>query len=827
MKERVELKNGWEMKQAGEEAFRPVPYFPAQVQDILYEEGILPGEFRLGWCQKALFIGESDWIYRVFFEGRIGKNCRLILEGVDTVADVFLNGRLLGKCRDFYLSYQYEISDLLKTENCLEIYFKSPLQYLKRQLKDKTPEEGVLKCKYMRKPIHDFPPEGGDGGSSYQGAVPGFTPVGIYAPVYLEYFEQEEIRESFVQALLPDLKKGILNIQAKGNGYPDQLRISYVLCGTEHIEEIPVLGTAGKWEAAKEICIEDPPLWFPRGMGEQKLLEVVVSLWHEGKETDRIKSRVGFRKVEMQTPLDFVINKKKVRLFGGSLDPMQGYTHCYQKERAKRLFLLVENANMNTLRIWGEGIPLPEEFYEECDRRGILVWQEFFLGNGAYPEDEEIQQACIQEAEDLVTRLREHPCILLWCGGNETIMGAQFQGRRNYEYPVLSRGFPELLKRLDPGRYYHINSPSLGEWANDPREGDFHTYDCVWEYPYKDYPNFISEHIRVAPPVKHSLEKMLHGSLWDPELLPGGKYWEKDIFPKNWLERAHTGAMPQRKAAAYWEYYDADTPEELLYNMGMAYAAEIRRYGEQVRVGNRDPRVLRERSKGYFACKLADTWPKIYCAPIDFFQEVYIPYYGMKRMMAPELLCFQKEESIRLWYVNDTGEDRERRVEYGLFDLRTETYVRKEEKTIQVKQGSAALVKDFGEFAFFPKDCSLFAGFMAEGKTTGEVFIDYVDIERHLRFPEPELEIAVEGEVLWISARRFTRCVEILGEDQGDPFGWLFEDNYFDMLPGQRRGIRILGEKTKGILSVKSHYGKKKEIFWKRSGKNGTDLVKG
>lgn len=819
MKERVELKNGWELKRAGEDSWRPVRKFPAQVQDVLFEEGVLTEEFRLGWCSEALFIGESDWIYRTFFDGKAGKSCRLLLEGIDTVADVILNGKWLGRCQDFYLSYQYDISGLLVEKNCLEICFKSPLKHLQKLMEEKSVEEGVMKCKLMRKPIHDFPPEGESQGSNYQGAVPSFTPVGIYAPVYLEYFEEEEILESYVQAILQERKQGALKVQASGKGHPERVQVSYTLHGVEYIKEIPVPPAEDGWEICREILVEDPPLWFPRGMGEQNLLEIEVSLWNKGEKKDRVKTQVGFRKVEMKSPLDFVINGKKVRLFGGSLDPMQGYTHCYQKERAKRLFLLVENANMNTLRIWGEGIPLPQDFYKECDRRGILVWQEFFLGNGAYPEYEEIQQACIREAEVLVKRLREHPCILLWCGGNETIMGAQFQGRKDYDYPVLSQGFPKLLQKLDPQRYYHSNSPSLGEWANDPREGDFHTYDCVWEYPYKDYPNFISEHIRVAPPVKHSLEKMIHGPLWDSELLSRDRYWEKDIFPVNWLERSHEGAMPQRKTAAYWEFYEAETAEDLLYNMGAAYAREIRRYGEQVRVGNRDPRVIRERSKGYFACKLADTWPKIYCAPIDFFQEVYIPYYGMKRMMAPELLCFQREETIRLWYINDTGEDREGTVEYGLFDLTTETYIRKEQKYVRVKQGGARLVKDFGEFAFFSKDCILFASFVSEEKSQETVCIDYADIERHLRFPEPELEIAAEGDILWISARHFARCVEITGEDQGDPFGWLFEDNYFDMLPGQKRGIRILGEKSEGTLTVKSHYGKKKEIFWKRSRK--------
>lgn len=209
----------------------------------------------------------------------------------------------------------------------------------------------------------------------------------------------------------------------------------------------------------------------------------------------------------MPVPLAFIINGKKVRLWGGSMDPMQGYTHCYQKERAERIFDMVENANMNTLRIWGEGIPLPDEFYEEADRRGILIWQEFFMGHGAYPDNEEYGMKCVKEAEVLVRRLRHHASLLMWCGGNETIMGAELIGKYPFGDWIAKSAFPEMLRRLDPERYYHVNSPYGGEWTNDPREGDSHTYECIWEYPYQEYPNFLSESIRTAPPARYSLEK--------------------------------------------------------------------------------------------------------------------------------------------------------------------------------------------------------------------------------------------------------------------------------------------------------------------------------
>lgn len=518
----------------------------------------------------------------------------------------------------------------------------------------------------------------------------------------------------------------------------------------------------------------------------------------------------------MEVPFAYHINGKKVRLFGGSLDPLQGYTHCYQPDREQRLFEMVENANMNTLRIWGEGIPLPDEFYDECDKRGILIWQEFFLGHGAYPDSEKIRDFCKKEAEYLVRRLRHHPSLLLWCGGNETLMGAEFQGSNPYGKEIFLEDFPEIVERLDKSRYYHPNSPYGGEWANDPREGDLHTYDCVWEYPYKSYPNFISEHIRTAPPVRHSLEKMIRGSIW-PEGFTGQVLAEgKNIMPDTWVERSHISAQGQRKTGDYWEFYDAKNADDLLYRLGAAYGKEIRRYGEQVRIGSKNPEVFSKRSKGYFACKLVDTWPKIYCASIDFFQEGYIPYYSLKRVFSPVLLCFQKEESIRLWGVNDSSKDIWGTVQYGILNIVSGRIQKVKEKKVFVAQGDAVIVDDLADFQFFSKDCVLFAVLDREDGEEALVCIDYVDIERHLKFPEPNLKLELCGDELVITAERFARCIQITGEQEGDKFGWLFTDNYFDMLPGQRKRVKILGNKEYGALYIKSQYGCCRSISYTR-----------
>jgi beta-galactosidase/beta-glucuronidase len=123
----------------------------------------------------------------------------------------------------------------------------------------------------------------------------------------------------------------------------------------------------GGFEARLSVPIDHPLLWWPRGMGRQSLYQVKAELYRKGTPCelyDEIKKRVGFRTVENPSSMEFIVNGKRVRLFGGCLDPLQGYTHCYKPDRVRRMFTMVENANMNTLRIWAEGHPLPDSFYE-------------------------------------------------------------------------------------------------------------------------------------------------------------------------------------------------------------------------------------------------------------------------------------------------------------------------------------------------------------------------------------------------------------------------------------------------------------------------------
>lgn len=833
------LSDSWELKKINpmekidasafgveEENWIPVRNMPAQVHDILYENGLLDEEYRLGWCQKVLWVEEYDWLYRCrFCLEETPENAELFFEGLDTYADIYVNGKLVGSHDNFYLSQIISAGDILQKENILIIHFHRIRDFLERIEWDHKWDGAVLKCKQIRKPIHDFPPENPDGGSNYQGAIPYFSPIGVYGKVSVRIWEDARIEEVLAKVTVNEADEGRVRLTMKGSG--SGVTISYNLYEEQELVQEGIIASledsGPDWSFEDTIVVSQPKLWNPRGFGAPSRYRLVVVCRQQDRIMDIWERKIGFKKVEMPSPLEFIINGKRVRLWGGSMDPLQGYTHCYCRERTMRLFDMVENANMNTLRVWGEGIPQPDEFYEEADRRGILIWQEFYLGHGAYPDTQRIADECRKEAEGLVKRLIHRPSLLMWCGGNETVMGAEFAGKVPFGLDILLDVFPKVVEKLDPGRYYHPNSPWGGEWANDPRTGDYHTYDCVWQYPYQDYPQFISEHIRTAPPVMHSLQKMIRGPVWAEDM--GNTEWNKaasmglistyenpDIMPENWLQRSHRGANGQRKSGNYWEYYEPQNAQDMIYRFGASYGQEIRRYGEQIRRGSREPGE-KGRSKGYFSCKLLDTWPKVYCASIDFFQEGYIPYYSLGRLFQPVLLSFEKGNSIRLWLVNDSDREVEGTVTVSLYHLGEEKNLRENQIAVAIEQGGADIVFDLAEYRFFPKDCLLYAKFVENNGMMRCSAVDYVDIERHLRFREAKLDVKLLGNTLVFSTDTFIRCVEIKGRNGKDEFGWLFSDNYFDLMPGEQKKVEILGNRDSGQIFVKGHYQQEEKIL--------------
>lgn len=830
MKTKIALDSGWELKQidpapqidpaeiaSDSTDWLIIKKMPAQVQDILLDHGKIPEEFLVGFCENVNWMCDYDWVYRTSFtrgaEHRSQK-ARLIFKGIDTVADIYLNGQLICRHDNFFLSSTAEISEYIQDNNDLVIHFHRIIDVLKSKRMKPAWNGAVPEQKLVRKPIHDFDPHN-EWGAEYQGAIPYFSAIGVYNDIIVEYYDEAEFTEVQINADADDYLNGLIRIKVKGRVCRDIAAIRVTLrdgCDTVLEKEFTPYVSGGEVSLNEEIRFDGPKLWYPIGYGEPYLYSITLTLISNGNALDEITKRIGFKNVTVLTPFEFLVNKQRIRLWGGSLDPLQGWTHCFLRDRAERMFELLENAHFNLLRIWGEGIPYDDEFYDMCDERGFLVWQEFFMGYGPIPDSPEYVEEYKKEARELVLRLKHHPCLFFWCGGNETILGAQINNQPEFGYDVLFSVLPRIVNEYDPGRYYLPNSPLYGDWANDSRVGDIHTFDRIYTYPYGDYPNFVTENCVTAPPALHSLRRFVKGDLFPEGYNSMVKNDTELIMPRNWIERSSVNSLGQRKSGPYWEFYDADNIEDFIYRFGAAAGQELRKCAEQVRRGSKNPASPSVRSKGYVTCKLLDTWPKIYCSTIDFFLEGYIPYYTMLRAFAPVMLSFQKEDCIRLWIVNDSPKCFKGRVTVGTYNLLTETYHRKERLNVEIAEGASDIVFDLSKWMAIPKECVLYARLETESGEFVYHSVDYVDVERQLKFKDAKLRVTMDGNELVIVSDQFVRCVEILGECDGDDMGWLFSDNYFDLMPEEERRIRILGRHDHGQISLKGHYCSEKTV---------------
>ncbi|CAN5246971.1 hypothetical protein BH11ACT1_BH11ACT1_10370 [soil metagenome] len=241
-----------------------------------------------------------------------------------------------------------------------------------------------------------------------------------------------------------------------------------------------------------------------------------------GVPLDEWHRRIGFRTVEIDTepdeigaPFTFRINGRPIFAKGANWIPDDHLLTRITRDRLARRVDQALDANLNLLRVWGGGIYETDDFYDVCDEKGVLVWQDFPLACSAYPEEEPLWSELEAEAHQNVARLTPHPSLVLWNGGNENLWGFMDWGWQEdlagatWGYRYYTELFPALVADLDPTRPYVEGSPcSPGEQLdavhpNDPDHGTHHQWEVWNRIDYTAYrdeiPRFCSEFGFQAP----------------------------------------------------------------------------------------------------------------------------------------------------------------------------------------------------------------------------------------------------------------------------------------------------------------------------------------
>ena len=759
---------------------------PKQVADVLLHYGRIPDPHVGKNAAACAWIWEQDWAYAKTFATPSGEGpVWLRLLGVDTIATVYVNGQEVGRCNNMFRRYAFDIRSVLKDdgENVLLVVFTGPAKELTRIEREVKLEHGIAAAKYLRKSHCDF--------NNYLGARPNFMKVGLFREVILDVPGTTWLEDTAIRPTLSeDLTKADVQVQCDAHGPRAQVR--YAL---EDANGKPVCqGTATTADRQFSFTVNQPRLWWPHTHGTPYLYTLTLEVHQGDAVLDRQPFKVGFRKIEHVT-LDentgearfaFKINNRQIYLKGAGWAPLEGMSHVWNRQRSDRQITLGKQANMNLFRMWAEGSIPPSHWYEACDEQGILVWQDFYFGYGISPFHEPDFRANAEaEIADTIKRLRNHPSIFLWVGGNENQMGWEFA--QGYG-PIPNRHFnesamPALVRQHDPTRLFHPSSPWGGPYSNYPLRGDWHDYTTLNFVPLSSVPLFNSEICRVSPPPAASMRRYLN----EQEFWPEGFAFKVDrpgkiAWPDMWEYRSAGSAW--NKIGAIERFCDPQTPEDLVRVLGTGHGENWQQRVEQQRRGV--PPGMPDggrRSWGNMVWRLNDAWPITYMSAIDYYLEPKIPYYYLRRAFRPVLLSFeQTADRIAVWVTNDSPNPVS-----GLLTLHKMDFqgnVRGDlSRFVHVNAGESERALDATPLRTIRKNEQ-----MLVAKLNGQTICHLLNAERYLHLPQATLDVKLTKNEIEITTDVFARQVTLAFPGVT---GAVFEDNFFDMIPAQKYRIRI------------------------------------
>jgi hypothetical protein len=321
-----------------------------------------------------------------------------------------------------------------------------------------------------------------------------------------------------------------------------------------------------------------------------------------------------------------------------------------------------------------------------------------------------------------------------------------------------------------------------------------------------EYLNFATEDTRIAAPEPRSLARFMEAEDVYPDgfrtiALP----YRRLPWPESWSH--YTATQSERKVGPIHEFYDATSAELLVYRVGMAAAKYYKETIERQRRGR--PASLQDDPRscgGYLVWKLHDSWPQIYSAKVDYFLEPLIPYYAIRRAFSPVLVSIEVSTRIRVWIVNDTGDPIAGTLVIRDYSLLGGSSRHATEVSVAAGPDASVCVLDLTDWGTLDRRTAIGATLTGTDGQTLATAGEYLDIERNLPFPDATLRLACHGDSVEISSDMVARSVVLTGSDGGDEFGWRFEDNYFDLVPGVTRRVRVLGRHNHGTVTARALY---------------------
>lgn len=776
MRQVTPLTEGWILRHPDGTGDALPASVPGCAHTDLLAAGLIPDPFLGRNETEVAWVGRREWTYETELTAGAGphEQTDLVFDGLDTVAEILLDGRPLGRTRNMHRSYRFDVTGL---SGRLTVRFASAYAEAEavRGRLGERPGAYAEPYQYLRKMACSF---GWDWG-------PTLVTAGIWRPVRLERWSTARIARVRPLVTVEDGVGQIeLAVDVERSRVEAPLTLEASAGGVRARARID--GTAG----TVRLRVPDVRLWWPRGYGEQPLYDVELTLSHGDEALDAWRRRTGFRTVELDTSADahgtgftLVVNGERLFARGVNWIPDDVFPSRITRERYRHRLEQAAGAGVDLVRVWGGGIYEDEDFYDACDELGLLVWQDFPFACAAYPEEQPLRGEVEAEARENVVRLMPHPSLVLWNGNNENLWGFRdWDWEQGLAGDSWGEGYylgvlPRVVAELDPTRPYTAGSPWSGSWRhhpNDPAHGTHHSWEVWNRADYADYrrdvPRFVAEFGWQAPPAHATLRRALPGEDPAPDS-PGMLHHQKAEDGNGKLERglARHFAVPEGDFDR-WHYLTQ-------VNQARAVAAGVEHWRSHWPV-----------CAGTVVWQLNDCWPVTSWAAIDGDGREKPLYHELRRLYADRLLTVRADgDGLVVAAVNQSAEDwrgtlRLRRMSVdGAPIAEAAPALDAGGRTVAVVEVPVELLPDGpGEFLVADADGVRAWHFPAP--------------DREIPYPRPEFEVALAPDGITVTARTLVRDL-LLQADRLDP-GARADRGLVTLLPGEEVTIGVRGWKT-------------------------------
>ncbi|CDK29252.1 unnamed protein product [Kuraishia capsulata CBS 1993] len=812
----------------------------SQIQAELLANGEIPDPFIDRNAREIQWVGERDWEYKTTFSvstsGADKKSHVLIFEGLDTFATVYLNEHEILTTDNMFVEYRVDVTKSvnLTGTNTLRIYFKSGL-LTARKLEKKHGKgvcfNGETSRTQARKAQYGW-------GWDWADAV---MTCGPWRPIKLVSYDAL-MTDVHVKTDLTDLNVAKVSVkttvETADEGHDFRLRVSVQDPSGDSLKTLEV--SAGAGESDLDLEIDQPKLWYPIGTGEQPLYTFTAELLAADETILQTETKtIGLRTVELvQEPLEgqpgtsffFKVNGVPVYATGSNWIPGHSMPCLFSDADYKEWLQLIVYGNQNLVRVWGGGFYEEEVFYSECDRLGLMVWQDFMFACGAYPGYPEYIASVEEETKTTLRRLRNHCSLVLYAGNNEDYQVAEsfnlewdpedlsgdysatsFPARTIYEVTL-----PNLVAKFQPDVPYHPGSPWGGKGTADPTIGDMHQWN-VWHGSQEKYQNwyklggrFVSEFgMEALPNIK-----TYQDCITDPT----------EMFPQSRTVDHHNKADGfERRLALYvienikvtgmdldsWIYATQLMQAECLSYAYKCWRREWRGEGKRF-------------TGGAIVWQINDCMPIASWSVVDFYKRPKLAFYAVRResstfglglyrneikKIAEEALPVSAdgpphdytnaEYKVDIWGVNSGLTDQLATLLVDVYEVTSGKLI----KSLEPKLVTL-LANQTSEFVTgldIPNDVDavVYAQVVVDGKpiATGA---DWPQPLKYLKFPNRDVKFTVSDGHVRLSSDKPVKGVEIIVKNR-DVF---LHDNGFDIFPGN--DVVVKGEvKTSDDISIR------------------------